>query len=150
MRQVIAILVATTAVASADPSTDPVVVPTFQLATTMFDEPTPPPVVPSLRVEAARLAQERWEEQWRYPAPGELGGYDGTGIFFGHGHYRPRSSRSAKLHAGAVGATLLGEILLGTGSPLAGVGALATGAVLDGAAADADADAERQQPRTKR
>jgi hypothetical protein len=43
-------------------------------------------------------------------------------------------------------ATLLGEILLGTGSPLAGVGAMVTGATLDAAAADADRDAEARRP----
>lgn len=62
--------------------------------------------------------------------------------YFGWGYYRPTSRRSAALHGGAMGATLLGEILVGTGSPLAGVGAMLTGATLDAAAADTDRDAE--------
>lgn len=137
----------TAGTAAADPAaTDPVAVPTFVLQTQLFEDPTPV-AVPSLRLEAARVAHEHYDGQWRYPEPGALGGVDGTGIFFGHGHYRPRSSRSAKLHAGAIGATLLGEILLATDSPLAGLGALATGATLDAAAADADRDAEAQRPR---
>jgi hypothetical protein len=41
-----------------------------------------------------------------------------------------------------MGATLLGEVLLATGSPLAGLGALVTGATLDAAAADIDRDVE--------
>lgn len=134
-----------TAAADPDPST-PVLVPTFQLQTAMFIEKTPT-VVPSLRIEASRVAQERYDGQWRYPEPGELGSYDGTGIYFGAHAYRPRSRRSSALHAGAVGATLLGEILLSTGSPLAGVAALATGATMDAAAADADRDAEAQRKR---
>src|SRR5688572_6781738 len=127
---VIAMLVATTAVAAADPnltvSTDPIPTsPPLVLSTSLFK---PEPVVPSLRIEAARVVQERYDGQWRYPEPGQLGGYDGTGIFFGHGYYRPRSRRAAALHGASMGATLLGEILLSTGSPLAGVGALAAGA----------------------
>jgi hypothetical protein len=144
--RIIAIVMFTTSgIAAADPN--PVSVPTFTLQTSMFDEKTPPAPVPSLRIEAARVAQEKFDDQWRYPAPGELGGYDGTGFFWGHGHYRPRTKRGHALHAGAVGATLLGEILLGTGSPLAGVGAMAAGATLDAAAADSDRDAEAQRPR---
>jgi len=140
--RIIAIVMFTAGIAGADPSTDPIPIPaTLVLQTTLFEEPTPT-VVPSLRLEAARVAQERYDGQWRYPEPGELVGFDGTGIFFGHGHYRPRSRRAAALHAGSVGATLLGEILLATGSPLAGLGALATGATLDAAAADSDRDAE--------
>lgn len=131
--------------AAADPAT--VTVPTFTLQTSMFDHKSEPPPVPSLRIEAARVAQEKYDDQWRYPAPGELGGYDGSGWFWGHGHYKPRSGRASALHGGAVGATLLGEILLGSDSPLAGVAAMAAGATMDAAAADADRDAEAQQPR---
>ena len=132
--------------AVADPTTVPMP-PTLTLQTQLFIEKTPSPV-PSLRIEAARLAQERYDAQWRYPEPGTLGGYDGTGIFFGgDGRYRPRSRRAAALNAGAMGATLLGEVLLSTGSPLAGLGALAAGATLDAAAADADRDAEARSKR---
>jgi hypothetical protein len=73
--------------------------------------------VPSLRLEAVRVAGERFEGDWRYPEPGTLGGIDGNGWF-------------------------VGEILLSADSPLAGVGALIGGATLDAAAADADRDAE--------
>ena len=149
---VIAMLVATGGVAVADPnltvSTDPIPTsPPLVLSTSLFTQPTPTITVPSLRLEAARVAQERYDGQWRYPEPGQLGGYDGTGIFFGHGYYRPRSRRAAALHGASMGATLLGEILLSTGSPLAGVGALAAGATLDAAAADSDRDAEAQRKR---
>ena len=143
MRIIIAI-VCTSGIAAADP--DPVSVPNFTLQTTLFLEKTPV-VVPSLRIEASRVAQERYDGQWRYPEPGELGSYDGTGIFFGAAHYRPRTARSAALHAGSVGATLLGEILMSLDSPLAGVAALATGATLDAAAADSDRDAEAARKR---
>jgi hypothetical protein len=142
--RVIAIVMFMPTVAAADP--DPVTTPTFTLQTTLFIEKTPT-VVPSLRLEAARVAQERYDGQWRYPEPGELGSYDGTGIYFGAHHYRPRTRRSAVLHGASMGATLLGEILLSTGSPLAGVGALATGATLDAAAADSDRDAEAARKR---
>ncbi|MBA3501311.1 MAG: hypothetical protein M4D80_20830 [Myxococcota bacterium] len=142
--RLIAIVMFTSSIAAADP--DPIVTPTFTLQTTLFLEKTPTPV-PSLRIEASRLAQERYDGQWRYPEPNTLGSYDGTGIFFGAGHYRPRSARSAALHGASMGATLLGEILLATGSPLAGVAAFATGATLDAAAADSDRDAEAARPR---
>lgn len=98
--------------------------------------------VPSLRLEAVRVAGERFEGDWRYPEPGTLGGIDGDGWFVGVGHYRPRTKRSAALHGGSIAATMLGEILLNADSPLAGVGALIGGATLDAAAADADRDAE--------
>ena len=137
--RIVAIVMCTGGIAAADP--DPITVPTFTLQTQLFTVP-PPVIVPSLRIEAARVAHERYDGQWRYPEPGELGGVDGSGFFFGHGHYRPRSGRAAALHGGAIGATLLGEILLGTGSPLAGVAALAAGATFDAAAADVDRDAE--------
>ncbi len=98
--------------------------------------------VPSLRLEAVRVAGERFEGDWRYPEPGTLGGIDGNGWFVGVGHYRPRTKRSAALHGGSIAATMLGEILLSADSPLAAVGMLAGGATLDAAAADADRDAE--------
>ncbi len=69
------------------------------------------------------------------------------GWFLGYGRYQPRTRRSAALHGASIGATLVGEILIGTGSPLAGVGALLTGATLDAAAADADRDSEAQRSR---
>ena len=92
MRIIIAI-VCTGGIAAADP--DPVSVPTFTLQTALFTQ-TPPTIVPSLRLEAARVAHEKYDGQWRYPEPGTLGGIDGNGIFFGHGYYRPRSGRSAR------------------------------------------------------
>lgn len=144
--RIIAIVMFAAGTAAADPDPTPVTVPSFTLQTALFIEKTPT-VVPSLRIEAARIAQERYDGQWRYPEPGELGSYDGTGIYFGAHHYRPRTRRSAALHAGSMGATLLGEILLSTGSPLAGVGALAAGATLDAAGADADRDAEAARKR---
>lgn len=103
--------------------------------------------VPSLRLEAVRVAGERFEQDWRYPEPGPIAGFDGGGWFMGVGHYRPRSRRSAALHGGAIGATMLGEILLATGSPLAGLGMLAGAATLDAAAADSDRDAEARRGR---
>ena len=42
----------------------------------------------------------------------------------GYGAYRPRTARSAALHGGSMAVDALGEILIGTGSPFAGVGAL--------------------------
>ena len=143
--RIVAIVMCTGGIAAADPDPDlsvsSISVPTFTLQTQLFTVP-PPVSVPSLRLEAARVAHEKYDGQWRYPEPGVLGGIDGNGIFFGHGFYRPRSDRASALHAGAIGATLLGEILLGTGSPLAGVAALAAGATMDAAAADSDRDAE--------
>ncbi len=106
----------------------------------VFDPPAPP--VKSLRLEAARIAGEVSESNWRYPIPGDVVAYDGGNWFIGYGHYQPRSARSAALHGGSMAATLLGEILVGSGSPVAGVGALLTGATLDAAAADVDRDAE--------
>lgn len=107
----------------------------------LFDAPTPT-AVPSLRIEAARVAAERFADSWRYPEPGPLLGYERGAWFVGTGFYRPRSRRAAALHTGSVAATILGEVLVGLDSPLAGVGALLTGATLDAAAADADRDAE--------
>jgi hypothetical protein len=104
--------------------------------------PPTPTQVPSLRLEAVRIANERASADWRYPEPGPLVGLDGGAWFYGAGYYRPRSARSAALHGGSIAATMVGEILIATGSPLAGVGALVTGATLDAAGADADRDAE--------
>ncbi len=112
----------------------------------MFAEPVPVPVVSSLRLDAARAAAEVFDSTWRYPDAAPVVSLTGDQWFFGHGMYAPRSSRSAALHGGSIAATLVGEILLGTGSPLAGVGAMVTGATLDAAAADADRDAEARLP----
>lgn len=106
--------------------------------------PTPQPV-PSLRVEAARVASEQFDTSWRFPDVGPLFGVDGGLWFVGHGRYRPRTARSAALHGGSIAATLVGEILLSADSPLAGVGALLTGATLDAAAAEADGNAEARR-----
>jgi hypothetical protein len=111
----------------------------------VFDPP--PPLVPSLRLEAARIAGERFENDWRYPEPGPIFGFDDGMWFMGYGHYHPRTKRSAALHGGSMAATLLGEILLESGTPAAGVGLLLTGATLDAAAADVDRDAEARRPR---
>jgi len=102
--------------------------------------------VPSLRLEAVRIAGARVDSDWRYPEPGTLLGNDGGQWFLGVGHYRPRNARSAALHGGSMAATIAGQILMAADSPLAGVGALLTGATLDAAAADVDRDAESQRP----
>lgn len=104
--------------------------------------PPTPPDVPSLRIEAARVASEKFEDSWRFPDVGPLFGVDGGLWFVGYGRYRPKSARAAALHGGSIAATLVGEILLQADSPLAGVGAMLTGATLDAASADADRNAE--------
>jgi hypothetical protein len=109
------------------------------------DIPPPPPA--SLRIEAARVANENWENSWRYPQPGPLFGVESGLWFMGQGHYRPRTRRSAALHGASIGATLAGEVLLGSDSPLAGLGALLTAATLDAAAADVDRDSEARRSR---
>jgi len=115
-----------------------------QLSAFLFvDIPPPPP--PSLRIEALRVTHENWENSWRYPEPGPILGVEGGLWFMGDGHYRPRTRRSAALHGASIGATIAGEVLLGSGSPLAGIGALLTGVTLDAAAADADRDAESRR-----
>jgi hypothetical protein len=141
LRNSFVLLVLVTATASADPPPRP----QFQLSPFVLTDPTPqlPPV--SLRIEAARVAAERFEDSWRYPDPGPMVGLDGGQWFMGAAHYHPRTARSAALHGGSIAATLAGEILIGSGSPLAGVGALLTGATLDAAAADVDRDAESRQ-----
>jgi hypothetical protein len=111
----------------------------------VFDPP--PPLVPSLRLEALRIAGERADNDWRYPEPGPVLGYQDGMWFMGAGYYRPRTKRSAALHGGSMAATILGEILLQSGAPVAGVGALLTGATLDSAAADVDRDAEARRRR---
>lgn len=147
MRTLLA-LVVLTGVAAADPSTTapaqpPAPTPPVLTAFTFVDVPQTPP--PSLRIEALRVANENWENSWRYPQPGPILGIDSGQWFMGDAYYRPRTARSAGLHAGSIGATLVGEILVGSGSPLAGVGALLTGATLDAAAADVDRDAEARR-----
>ena len=90
---------------------------------------------------------ERSDGDWRYPEPGPVLGYDDGAWFMGYSHYRPRTARSAALHGGSMAATLLGEILLSADTPVAGVGALLTGATLDAASADVARDAEARQGR---
>ncbi|HUS27299.1 MAG TPA: hypothetical protein VMZ53_02290 [Kofleriaceae bacterium] len=142
LRNSFVLLVLATATASADPPQRP----TLVLSGFSFSDPTPQPPPVSLRIEAARVAAERFEDNWRYPEPGAMVGVDGNGWFIGAGHYRPRTARSGALHGGSIAATMAGEILMGTGSPLAGVGALLAGATLDAAAADVDRDAESRHP----
>src|SRR5688572_28157749 len=142
LRKSLLVLVLATSTAYADPPQRP----PLTLSPFLLSEPTPPPPPPSLRIEAARVIAERFEDNWRYPQPGNMVGLDGQGWFIGAGHYRPRTARSAALHGGSVAATMAGQILLGTGSPLAGVGAMLTGATLDAAAADVDRDAESRRP----
>jgi hypothetical protein len=113
----------------------------------MFSDPLPVPSVTSLRLDAARAAAEVFENSWRYPDAAPAFSLDGDRWFFGHGMYAPRSSRAAALHGGSMAATLVGQILIGTGSPLAGVSAMVTGATLDAAAADVDRDAEARRSR---
>ncbi len=110
----------------------------------VFDPPPPP--VKSLRLEALRVAGERVDSDWRYPDPGPVFGYQKGSWFVGYDYYHPRTRRSAALHGGSMASTLLGEILLDSGAPVAGVGALLTGATLDAAAADVDRDAEARHP----
>ncbi len=109
----------------------------------VVDVPQPQPV--SLRLEAIRAVNENWENSWRYPQPGDVLGVQGGLWYMGDYMYRPRTKRSAALHGASIGATIAGEILMGTGSPLAGVGAFLTGATLDAASADADRDAEARR-----
>ena len=142
------VLMASPALADDDPApstmqgklTPPPQLTAFQFA---VDVPPPPPV--SLRLDAVRAINENWENSWRYPQPGPLFGVDSGTFFIGNGYYRPRTARSAALHGGSIAATMAGQILLGTGSPLAGVAGLLTGATLDAAAADADRDAESRR-----
>lgn len=133
---------------SAPPASDPAPQPltrTPSVAPYLVFDPPPQPV-PSLRLEALRVAGERAENDWRYPTPEPIFGWQENGFFIGYGHYRPRTARSAALHGGAIGATMLGQILLET-MPVAGVGLLATGATLDASAADVERDAEARRRR---
>ena len=107
--------------------------------------PPTPPDVPSLRVEAARAAFEQFEDSWRFPDVEPILGVEGGFWYMGHGRYRPRSARAAALHSGSIAATLVGEILLAADSPIAGIGAMLTGATLDAATADADRAAEARR-----
>jgi len=106
--------------------------------------PAPPRTV-SLRVEAARIANQRFEDSWRFPDADPAFGMEGGLWFMGPGRYQPLSPRSAALHGGSMAATLLGEILLSADSPLAAGAALLTGATLDAAAAEADQAAEARR-----
>jgi hypothetical protein len=130
--------------AAADPTPDP---PKYVLQSTPLFTTRPPPAAPSLRLEAARVIAERFGDNWRYPDAGTMAALDGGRWFIGTGYYRPRTRRSAALHGGSIGATILGELLLGLDSPLAGAAALITGATLDAAAADVDRDAESRKAR---
>ncbi len=151
----LASLVATPVVAdppatqSAPPAADPAQQPLSRAPSVapylVFDPP--PPSVPSLRLEALRVAGERADNDWRYPTPEPIFGWQEDGFFIGYGHYRPRTARSAALHGGSIASTLLGQILLESGTPAAGVGMLLTGATLDAAAADVDRDAEARRRR---
>jgi hypothetical protein len=125
--------------AAASPSPSPVIAPLL-----LTEMPTLP--VPSLRLEAVRIAGERFDLDWRYPEPGPMFGSEGGQWFIGYGHYRPLTRRSAALHTGSVAATIAGQILMSADTPLAGVGALLTGVTLDAAAADVDRDAESRRP----
>ena len=155
MRRVMFLVAALTSTAYADdpvttPASNPTPVTSAQPLTRtptvqpflVFDPPPQP--VPSLRLEALRIAGERADNDWRYPTPEPIFGYQG-GWWMGPGMYRPRTARSAALHGGSMAATLLGEILLQSGTPAAGVGALLTGATLDAAAVDVDRDAEARR-----
>ncbi len=113
----------------------------------MFSDPAPIPTVASLRLDAARAAAEVFENSWRYPDASPLFTIVGGSWFVGGGRYTPRSGRAGSLHTGSVVATFVGELLIASGSPLAGVGAMVTGVTLDAAAADADRDAEAARKR---
>jgi hypothetical protein len=142
------VIVATAGMAVADPATPPKLAPPASVPGTSTSSMLPPsvlllpptPVKPevSLRIEAARVAAQRFEDSWRYPDVEPFFGLGGDGMFIGAGHYHPRTARSAALHGGSVAATMIGEILLSADSPVAGIGAMLTGATLDAAAADAD------------
>lgn len=120
---------------------------TLGLATTAYADPSisratdPPKPIKSLREEGARIIAVMAEGD-RFPMVSPIISLDGTEDF----GWRPRG-RAAALNAGAMGATMVGEILLGLGaSPFAAVGALLAGATLDAAAQDADRDQEAARP----
>jgi hypothetical protein len=139
------VIVATAGMAVADPATPPKLAPPSAKPTSSVLPPSvlllpPTPVKPevSLRIEAAKFAAQRFEDSWRFPDVEPFFGLGGDGMFIGAGHYHPRTARSAALHGGSIAATMIGEILLSADSPVAGIGAMLTGATLDAAAADAD------------
>lgn len=101
----------------------------------------PPKPIKSLREEGARIVATM-EEGERFPMVTPLISLDGTENF----GWSPRG-RAGTLHAGAMTATFVGEMLLGLGaSPFAALGALAVGATLDAAASDAAHDQEAARP----
>lgn len=137
----------TAGTAIADPTTTSNALPrapflTLQPMPAFVDVPPRPPI--SLRLEGARAAAEVFENSWRYPDTSPILSIDGGGWMVGN-YYRPTSRRSAALHGGSMAATFVGELLLATGSPLAGIGAMVTGATLDAAAADVDRDVESRK-----
>lgn len=110
-------------------------------ATPLSDPPKP---IPSLRAEGARIIAVMAEGD-RFPMVNPTVTLDGTEDF----GWSP-SGRAGKLHAGAMAATFIGEMLLGLGaSPFAAVGALVTGATLDAASSDAARDQEAARPGAK-
>jgi hypothetical protein len=145
----VVLLTAQAAVADPDPtpaitSNPPTMSSTLVLAPLQLTS-VPSLPVPSLRLEATRIAGERADSDWNYPEISPLLGSDGGYWWMGYGHYHPRTARSAALHGGSIGATMVGQILLGADSPVAAVGALLTGVTLDAAAADVDRDAESRR-----
>jgi hypothetical protein len=130
---------------SSDPAPSAPVRTAPSISPLIFVDVPPPPPPPSLRIEAARVAAERFGDTWRYPEPGPLFTSDGGLWSFGAYYYRPRTAKSAALHGGSVAASIAGEILMSAGSPLAGVGAFLAGATMDAAAADVDRAAERSR-----
>jgi hypothetical protein len=141
------VIVATAGLAVADPAppapaqpAPPAAKPTSSVLppSVLLLPPTPVKPEVSLRIEAARVAAQRFEDSWRFPDVEPFFGMDSGMWFVGAGHYRPKTARSAALHGGSVAATMIGEILLSADSPVAGIGAMLTGATLDAAAADAD------------
>lgn len=127
-----------------DPSSTPLARTPNAAPFLVFDPPPPP--VPSLRIELLRVAGERAENDWRFPTPEPVFGWQEDGFFIGWGHYRPRTKRAAALHGGSIASTLLGQMLLDT-VPVAGVGLFAAGATLDAAAADVERDTEARRRR---
>jgi hypothetical protein len=145
----VVLLAAHTAVADPDPApaatNDPAPMSSSLVLAPLQLSSVPSLPVPSLRLEAVRIAGERADSDWNYPEVSPLLGSDGGYWWMGYGHYHPRTARSAALHGGSIGATMVGEILLGADSPVAAIGALLTGVTLDAAAADVDRDAESRR-----
>ncbi len=120
---------------------------TLGLATSAAADPVltresdPPKPLKSLREEGARIVATM-EEGERFPMVAPLLTLDGREDF----GWSPRG-RAGTLHAGAMTATFVGEMLLGVGaSPFAAIGAFAVGATLDAAASDAAHDQEAARP----